>query len=106
MVKIKPVNKDYRPNKYALSNSEVWATGELGQGAVLNIARELIESRKKILDAQAREKVLVEALRTCYYALVSYQFGNDSPELAKVVNADTASILAEIEAEKKAIDGK
>lgn len=36
---------DYRPDKFALSNSEVRATGILCQGAVLNISRELLELR-------------------------------------------------------------
>ena len=36
---------DFRPNRESLSNAEVRATGLLCQGAVLNIARELIESR-------------------------------------------------------------
>lgn len=49
--------EDYRPNKQALSNSEVRATGILCGGAVHNIARELIESRAYIatLSAQVEE---------------------------------------------------
>lgn len=39
---------EYRPNPEALSNAEGRATGILGQGGVMAIARELLESRKKI----------------------------------------------------------
>lgn len=39
---------DYRPNKFALSNSEVEATGILAGGAVQNIARELIAAREQL----------------------------------------------------------
>lgn len=39
-------NPDYRPNRESLSNSEIFATGVLAQGAVLNISRELLALRK------------------------------------------------------------
>lgn len=41
-------NPDYRPNREALSNSEIFATGILAQGAVLNISRELLSLRKVV----------------------------------------------------------
>lgn len=49
---------DYRPNKFALSNAEVIATGVIGQGAVANIARELIERRQADADHEERVREL------------------------------------------------
>ena len=43
---------DYRPTRESLSNSEVRATGILGQGAVLNIARELLHSRERVIQLE------------------------------------------------------
>ena len=68
---------DFRPNRESLSNAEVRATGLLCQGAVLNIARELIESRghvarsEQVLAAlEARNKELEAALRRLIGACV------------------------------------
>lgn len=51
---------DFRPNRESLSNAEVRATGLLCQGAVLNIARELIESRGHV----ARSEQALAELQT------------------------------------------
>jgi hypothetical protein len=51
---------DYRPNKFALSNSEVRATGILCGGAVQDIARELIEARSELAALEAGATVTYE----------------------------------------------
>jgi hypothetical protein len=53
---------DYRPTRESLSNSEVRATGILVQGAVLNIARELLHSRERVIQL---ERALRDLLKYC-----------------------------------------
>lgn len=43
------LSDDYRPNKFALSNGEVRATGILCGGAIQSIAQELLEVRTENL---------------------------------------------------------
>jgi hypothetical protein len=59
--KISIDDPDYRPDKFSLSNGEIRATGVLGQGAVLNIARELLAARKQ-LAALSWKKITPENL--------------------------------------------
>jgi hypothetical protein len=51
---------DYRPTRESLSNAEIRATGLLGQGAVLNIARELIARRHQVASLEADNERLRE----------------------------------------------
>lgn len=57
-----PEDPEYRPSKELLSNQEVISTGVLCGGAVLNIAKELLESRKRIARLEHERKQLHEAI--------------------------------------------